>query len=169
MHPQNASDPSELATGKLALMQTTGSKLCVPIRSVSGQPPNEETHSTTSKRDDQNETLEESKTRFSAKLIRRYNTRRLSSTTWKCKICGGQATELIHATASLPPDLGSFGSTVGDMLIPTCERNTCHIQGNAVAESFFENGLPNTERTNCENCGSESKMKLCAGCRFTRK
>ncbi|KAE9374595.1 hypothetical protein N431DRAFT_455337 [Stipitochalara longipes BDJ] len=39
---------------------------------------------------------------------------------------------------------------------------------NALVESIWIFGVPNSETTSgCESCESRSKMKLCAGCRFT--
>jgi hypothetical protein len=161
MEQQHAPKQGEQVHGQKPIGQTTGSYFSLPIRSVYGQL-QEKTHPSS-------DNLREGKSEFGATFVKRYVPSRLGLTTWKCNVCGCKATALIHATASLPPDLRHFGSTVGDELIPTCRKKECKVQANAITESFFQNCSPNSERMSCESCGRDSKMRLCAACRFTRE
>ncbi len=169
MDQQHTPEQLEQADGQKSSGQMIESYCSLPMHSVNGQPPQEDTHPSADNQGVLSDNFKERKTEFGATLVKRYVPRRLGPTTWTCKICGGKATELIHATASLPPDLEFSGSTVGDELIPICRNKECQTQANAIAESFFQKGSPNSERRNCERCGRDSKMRLCAACRFTRE
>lgn len=169
MDQQHTPEQPEQVDGQKSLGQTTESNFSLPVRSIHSQPSQEDRHPSTDNHGVLSDNLQERKTEFGATFIKRYVPLKLGSTTWKCKVCRSKATQLIHATASLPPDLEFSGSTIGDKLIPTCQKEGCQTQANAIAESFFQNGSPNSQRMDCESCGRDSKMRLCAACRFTRE
>jgi hypothetical protein len=166
----DASDHSEKA-GSDALHQMNGFDFTLPIRSVPRTLPTEKTppHG-----DIKSENFEKNRKRFSTTLIKKYNIRRLGSTVWPCNKCKRNATDLIHASGTTLPALGTFGSSTSDALIPVCQKEACIVQANSMAESFVETGFDNPNpstpgTTSCQNCGNQSRMKLCAGCRFTCK
>ncbi|CZR58941.1 uncharacterized protein PAC_08833 [Phialocephala subalpina] len=94
-------------------------------------------------------------------VINRYQTYRLGSRLWYCKVCGRRATELYHSAISF---LSPFGSSSLDMVIPACKSSECSSRGFNMAHDFGKNGVSNGDTAECENCGSKSGVKLCGGC-----
>jgi hypothetical protein len=134
---------------------------------VSGQVPHAETRTASDAHKIQSESSEENNKAFTT-LATRYSASHLCSK-MRCNICGGKATDMIHITSTPRPVLGVFESAVTDTLIPVCEVGLCDTRGNAIVHRFCKYGLPKLETTTYETCGGKSKMKLCAGCRFTHK
>jgi len=139
----------------------------LPIRTVSEQ--KSQKHTLPSSASNTPEKDPESGNKQVTTLVSRYSTLHLGSKTWKCQICNQNAAELIHITSSTRPELGVSGSGVSDMLIPVCTFDACVTRGNALVESVWTSGVPDSGTTSCESCGNRSKMKLCAGCRITCK
>jgi len=166
MDKERKSEPSESPNQKNSLRATVFN-LSLPIRTVSENFPQE--LAPPPGRSDTLEEDPESGSRKVTTLVSRYSTLHLGSKSWTCQTCNQKAAELIHLTSSKRPELGDIGSAVSDLLIPVCTSHACVTQGNALVESLWICGAPDSETTSCESCGNKSRMKLCAGCRLTRK
>ncbi|KAF8859601.1 hypothetical protein BDZ45DRAFT_801505 [Acephala macrosclerotiorum] len=97
-------------------------------------------------------------------VVNCYQIHRLSSQLWDCRICGRRATDLYHSAISF---LFPSGSNSVDMIVPTCKSSRCCSEGFNMAHEFGKYGKPGGDATECENCGSKSRLKLCVGCTFS--
>ena len=106
------------------------------------------------------------------KLTKKHGPRLLDCRSWKCAICGTQASKLYHLFMGdlIPPENPppEYLPWVMVTCLPICQKGgVCEAKATRMTYRIFKYTLPDSQPCGkyCENCGTILDLRECAGCR----